>query len=378
MKRSVSASREIHPALSSLSQSTSTAVPDSDTGLNSRSHTSSEHRAKPREVRAPTTARGNHIKTTQNKPKPTQREVERRGGRPSQGEEGRPAKKEERHREKHQGKQERREDRRLAEEQLLRRSWLQSSSEEEEEEEGGEREEGEAVKRQRARKETDRGGRGGRREQKQRRKWQSAPAKQPLCCQEEPSIRLEARAEKRARSEEERSRPSPATRSSSSSSCSDSEAGHRAPVARASADSTSHERASKRGPGEPAGSTECRGASSHKQERPRGDVPVERKHKLYTLVPFGRGERTTTASQRGLRNLLVQIDLGLLRRVPDSGELSPGKKPPSSSSSSIFSSSAKDKQRDMKHPYVPHGAAKDGKRKRKVRIVAQSCTVGRL
>ncbi|XP_075870741.1 uncharacterized protein aff3 [Nelusetta ayraudi] len=355
-KHSVSASRETHPALSSLSQSTSTAVPDSDTGLNSRSRTSSEHRAKPREARAPTTARGNHTKTTQKKPKPTQRGVEQRGGRPSRGEKRRPARKEERHREKHQGKQERREDRRLAEEQLLRRSWVQSSSEEEE----GEEEGGEVVERQRGREETDRGGRGGRREQKQRPEWQAAPAKQPHC-------RPEARAEKRARSEEERSRPPPATRSSSSSG-SDSEPGYRAPVARASADSTSHERASKKRPGESAGSADCRGASCQKQERPRGGTPAERKQKLYTLVPFGRGERSTTASQRGLRNLLVQIDLCLLRRVPDSGELSPVKKPPASSSSSSSSSSsaAKDKQRDMKHPYVPDGAAKDGKRKRKL------------
>lgn len=215
------------------------------------------------------------------------------------------------------------------------------------------------VERQRGREETDRGGRGGRREQKQRREWQAAPAKQPHC-------RPEARVEKRARSEEERSRPPPATHSSLSSG-SDSEPGYQAPVARASADSTSHERASKKRPRESAGSADRRGAGSQKQERPRGGTPAERKQKLYTLVPYGRGERSTTASQRGLRNLLVQIDLCLLRRVPDSGELSPLKKPPSSSStSSSFSSSAKDKQRDMKHPYVPDGAAKDGKRKRKV------------
>lgn len=289
----------------------------------------------------PTSARGNRTKTTQKKPKPRQRGVERSESRPSRGEERRPERKEKRHREKHQGKQERREDRRLAEEQLLRRSWVQSSSE---------GDEGEEVNRQRGREEAGSGGRGGRREKKQRREWRQEEAHRP-----------EARAEKRLRSEEERSRLPPATRSSSTSG-SDSESGCGPPVARASADSTSHERASRSKPGESAdrgGSS----SSSQKPAHPRVGTPAERKKKLYTLVPFGRGERTTTASQRGLRNLLVQIDLCLLRRVPDGEEVSPVKKPLPSPSS------AKDNRKDMKHPYVSDGAAK---RKRKVSVVVQS------
>lgn len=301
----------------------------------------------------PTSARGNHTKTTQKKPKPGQRGAEQSGGWPNRAEERRPERREQRHREKHQGKQERKEDRRLAEEQLRRRSWVQSSSEEEAEEE--------EVERQRGREETGNGGHSSRREQKQRREWQTA--KQPHNRQVDPH-RPEARAEKRLRSEEERSRLLPATRSSSSSG-SDSESGYRPPVARASADSTSHERAPKRRPGESAGLVDCRGTSSQKPARPKGGAPAERKQKLYTLVPFGRGERTSTASQRGLRNLLVQIDLCLLRRVPENEELTPVKKPLSSSTSS----STKDKQKDMKHPYVSDGAAKDGKRKRKVSTV---------
>lgn len=290
--------------------------------------------------------------------------MEHRGDRPNRGEEKRAERKEERYREKHQGKQERKEDRRLAEEQLLRRSWFQTSAEEDEEEEG-------VIERQRRREETERGGHCRRREQKQRREWQTARAKQLHCRQEEP--RRQARTEKRVRSEQERDRSPPSSRSptpqrpssSSASFSSDSEPEYPAPIAKVSADSTSHERVSKRRQQEPRPANH-----SQKPVHPRGPAPgnlgegqpSEGKQKLYTLVPFGRGDHVTTASQRGLRNLVVQIDLCLLRRVPESTGSPSVKKP----LSSTFSSPAKDKQRDMKHLCVPDTVTKDGKRKRKV------------
>eukprot|EP00064_Thunnus_orientalis_P007935 superscaffoldBa00000912_g7957 len=135
-----------------------------------------------------------------------------------------------------------------------------------------------------------------------------------------------------------------------------------AQITKVPADSTSHKRLTKRGqrgPGRPD-------ANKPKAVHPKGPTSgnpsegqqSEGRPKLYTLVPFGRGEKSTASSQRGLRNLVVQIDLCLLKRVPDSTTNSPVKKPSSSSS--------KDKQTEaMKHLFTPDTVTKDGKRKRK-------------
>lgn len=355
-------SRETNPGHSSHSQSTSTAVTNSNTGLNSRSNTSLKHKAKSWEATAPTPVHVHHTKTTQKKPQSKQQEVEHRGDHLNQAEGRKQERKEDRYREKQQGKQERKEDRRLAEEQLLRRPWIQSSAEEDEEEE----EEG-VIERQRKREETARGENSRRREQQQRREWQTAQAKQ-LCCLQDESHR-QARTEKGGRSEEERDpsppSPTPQRPSSSSSASSNSDSEYQAPITKVPADSTSHKRLSNKAKQQGRGT-----ADRPKVVHPRGptlgnpseEQQSEGRQKLYTLVPFGRGDHATPSSQRGLRNLVVQIDLCLLKRVPESTTSSTVKKP----SSSSFSSSTKDKQREMKHLFVPDAVTKDGKRKRKV------------
>ncbi|XP_073329994.1 uncharacterized protein aff3 [Pagrus major] len=375
--------RETNPGHSSHSQSTSKAATNSNAGLNSTPGL--KPRTKTWEATTPTPVHVNHTKTIQKKPQPKEQQVEHRGDHLTQAEGRKPERKEDRYREKQQGKQERKEDRRLAEEQLLRRPWIQSSAEEEEEEE--EEEEG-VIERQRKREETARRENSRRREQQHRREWQTVQTKQRLPTSTErhrlqdDSHQHQGRAKKCGRSEEERElqqdpSPSPSrsptphrvssSSSASSSSNSDSESEYQAPITKVPADSTSHKRLTKRGQQGP-GTTD---ASRPKVVHPRGPTsgnpgegqPSEGKQKLYTLVPFGRGEQATTSSQRGLRNLVVQIDLSLLKRVPDSTTSSPVKKPPSSSSSS----STKDKPGEaMKHLYVPETVTKDGKRKRKL------------
>lgn len=226
------------------------------------------------------------------------------------------------------------------------------------------------IERQRKREETARGENSRRREQQQRREWQTAQAKQLRCLQDESH--RQARTEKGGRSEEERDpspprlshSPTPQRPRSSSSASSNSDSEYQAPITKVPADSTSHKTLSKRrqqGPGT---------ADRPKVVHPRGptlgnpseEQQSEGRQKLYTLVPFGRGDHATASSQRGLRNLVVQIDLCLLKRVPESTTSSTVKKP----SSSSFSSSTKDKQREMKHLFVPDTVTKDGKRKRKV------------
>lgn len=365
-KHLVHTSRETNSA---HSQSTSKAATNSNTGLDSRSHPSLKPTAK-------SPVHVNHTKPTQKKPQSKEREVEHRGDHLSQAEGRKHERKEDRHREKQQGKQERKENRRLAEEQLLRRPWIQSS-EEEEEEEG-------VIERQRKREETARGENRRRREQQHRREWQTVQAKQRLPTSAEPhrlqdDSHHQGRTKKGGRSEEERESqrgPSPpssrsptphkpsSSSSASSSSNSDSESEYQAPITKVPADSTSHKRPPKRGQRGPGATDGNRPKAVHPggpaaSGNPSEGQQSEGKQKLYTLVPFGRGEQATAPSQRGLRNLVVQIDLCLLKRVPDSTTSSTVKKPPSSS--------AKDKQREaMKHLYVPESATKDGKRKRKV------------
>ncbi|XP_059199597.1 AF4/FMR2 family member 3 [Centropristis striata] len=383
-KHLVPTSRETNSSHSSHPQSLKAAA-NPNSGLNSRSNPSLKPRAKPSEAAAPNSVHVNHTKTTQKKPQSKEQEVEHRGDHSSQAEGRKHERKDDRHREKQPGKPDRKEDRRLAEEQLLRRPWVQSSAEEEEEEE--EEEEG-VIERQRRREETARGENRRRREQQHRREWQTVQTKQRLPTNPErhhlqDDSHHQGRTKKAGRSEEERElqqdtspppsrSPTPhrasSSPSTSSSSNSDSESEYQAPITKVPADSTSQRRLPTRGQQGPQGRPD---AIRPKVVLPRGPTSTnpsegqqsEGRQKLYTLVPFGRGEKATAPSQRGLRNLVVQIDLCLLKRVPDSPTSSTVKKPSSSSSSS----STKDKQREaMKHLYVPETVMKDGKRKRKL------------
>lgn len=346
-----------NPGHSSYSQSTSTAVTNSNTRLNSGSHTSQKSQAKSWEAIAPTPV--DPSKTTQKKTQSKQQEVEHRGDHINQAKGRKHEKKDHRHREKQAGRQGREEDKRLAEEQPLRRPWIESSAEEDEEE-------GEEV----VEKQSKRGENSRRSEQQHRREWKSAQDKLPHCQQEEPL--RQRKAEKGGRSEEEThlSPPlphSPAPRrpfsSSSASSNSDSESECQPSITKVQVNATSHRRLSKRQQQVSADRTKVvppRESSLGQQSEEQG----KQKQKLYTLVPFGRGDKATTSSQRGLRNLVVQIDLCLLKRVPESTTISTAKKPPGSSSSS----SSKNQQ-EMKHLFAPEAVTKDGKRKRKVNIV---------
>ncbi|KAM3607916.1 uncharacterized protein V6R79_016161 [Siganus canaliculatus] len=375
------ASRESNPGHSSHSQSTSKAATNPNTGASP----SLKPRTKSWETPTPSSALTNHTKTTPKKPQSKEREVDRRGDHLTQAEGRKPEKKADRHREKQPGRPERKEDRRLAEEQLLRRRWIQSSAEEEEEEEEAE----EVIEKQRkGRGETARGENSRRNEQQHKCEWQTAPPKQRLPTNVERRRHLpenphhRGRSKKAGRREEDKvpqqdpstppsQSPSPRRRSSSSStsssSKSDSESEYQTPVTKVPADSTSHKRLIKRRP-QGSGLTDN---NRPKVVHPRAPTSApqsegqqsEGKQKLYTLVPFGRGEQTAVSSQRGLRNLVVQIDLCLLKRVPDSTTSSPVKKTPSSSNSL----SNKDKQREaMKHLFTPDTVTKDGKRKRKL------------
>ncbi|XP_034550095.1 AF4/FMR2 family member 3 [Notolabrus celidotus] len=377
-KHVVPTSRVTNSGHSAHSKSTSkAATTNSDTGLNSKSNPSLDHWVKSFVGTAQSSVHVNHKKNPQKKPQTKEQEVAHTGNHPTQ-KEGRKDRKEDRLQEKQQGKQERKEDKRLAEEQLLRRPWIQSSAEEEEEEE--ERES--VIERQRRREETEREDNRRRREQQNRHEWQTAQAKQRLSTntrQHRPrdDSQNQGRTKKGGRSQEERElQQEPSTPplcsstphrvssspSTSSSSNSDSESEYQVPIAKVPADSTSNKRLSKtrqQGPGRPDTN---RPKVVHHREPTSGD-PGEGKQKLYTLVPFGRGEKATAPSQRGLRNLVVHIDLSLLKRVPDSTTSSPVKK----SSTSSTASSTKDKQREaMKHLYVPETGTKDSKRKRKL------------
>ncbi|KAM3862317.1 uncharacterized protein aff3 [Diretmus argenteus] len=361
---------------SSHSQSTSKAATNCGTGSNSRPSTNLKPKAKSWEAPAPAPAQVPHVRQSQRKPPSKEQEVDHREATLTQTEDRKQERKEDRYRDKQREKPERKEDRRLAEEQLLRRPWIQSSEEEEEEA---------AKERQIREEETAREQKRRRWEQQQRGEWQAVQPKQrPHTNTKRHRLQgnphHQGRTEKRGRSEEERQSqldpslppsdsPTPVIISSSSSSSgSDSESEYQVNITKSPADSTSHKRPiPKRGqqcPGRPKDNgpkvVYPRGPASG---NPAEGQQSERKQKLYTLVPFGRREHATVSSHRGLRNLVVQIDLCLLKRVPDT-TTGATRKHPSSSSSSL---SVKAKQREaMKHLCIPETANRDDKRKRKL------------
>uniref|UniRef100_A0A3Q1EM34 AF4/FMR2 family, member 3 n=1 Tax=Acanthochromis polyacanthus TaxID=80966 RepID=A0A3Q1EM34_9TELE len=361
-KRLVPSGCEANTGHSSHSQSTSKAAHNSNTGLNPRLISSLKHRSNSLDATAPTSTHVHQAKSSQKKPEAKEQEVEHRRDHLTQVDRRKHERKEDRHREKLQGKRERKEDKRLAEEQLLRRPWIYSSAEEEEDDE--------VIERQRRREEAARGESRRKREQQHRHEWpkQRGPSSTERHRLQDDSHH-QGRTKKGPRSEEDRHlSPPPPSRSpsprrpsssASSSSNSDSESECPAPVAKAPADSTS--RLTKKG--QDSGRPD---ANRPKAVQPRGagsGTPSKGQQKLYTLVPFGRSEKAPPSSQRGLRNLVVHIDLCLLKRVPDSTTNSPVKNPSSSSSSAPN----KDKPREaMKHLFVPETPTKDNKRKRKL------------
>ncbi|KAM4608397.1 uncharacterized protein aff3 [Polymixia lowei] len=359
------------PGHTSQSQSTSKSAG------NSRSSPSVKPKAKCREALAPPAGQVSHTKTPQKKPQSKEQEADHRQVVLTQAEERKKERKEDK---QHREKQERKEDRRLAEEQLLRRPWIQSSEEEEEEEEE------EAKERQRRREETLREEKRKRRKEQQRRgEWQSVQPKQrPHTNTERQRLQGHPHHQgrtKKQRSEEEKreSQPDPSCppshspaplvqSSSSSSSGSDSESEYQADVAKVPADSTSHKRLiPKRGNQGPGRSKDNGPKVVYPSGSASGNAGEERqseaKQKRYTLVPFGRSEQRTVPSHRGLGNLVVHIDLGLLKRVPDT-TTSAAHKPPSSSSSSSSVSKAKHREA-MRHLHIPETVNRDSKRKRK-------------
>ncbi|XP_077583639.1 uncharacterized protein aff3 [Stigmatopora nigra] len=234
-----------------------------------------------------------------------------------------------------------RQDRRLAEEQLLRRRWIESSPEEEAEEVV-------LVEGQKRRP----------RDQPQIRQCQTIQSKEP------PHQRKQGQRSRRA--EKDRTRrdsssslsPLPHGQSPSSSALSNSDSEYRAQVARVPADSTSLRRLRKKGQGQRGSVKPDANKSSGPSSRGRQGGT---KHKLFTLVPFGRSEQAPAPSQRGLGNLVVHIDLCLLNRVPDTDvDFAVG-------AAKSSSSTRKDTQTEaMRHLYVPDAVSKDSKRKRKM------------
>ncbi|KAM9344126.1 uncharacterized protein aff3 isoform 2-T2 [Pholidichthys leucotaenia] len=359
----------------SYSQSTSKTSGTSGCGSNSKS--------RPCEVTAPTSVHVNQTKTSQKKPQQKQHEVDERRHCLIQAEGRKHGRRDDRHRENQKGKQERKEETRLAEEQLLRQNWIQSSAEaeEEEDERGGiqqEKRQQETVAEEKRRRPQH---------QQHRHEWQRLQAKQKASIDDSHQ---QGRTKKGGRREAKTQlnpdpspppssrSPTPPRRSSSSSDSpssnldspsSNSEPEFQSPIVKVPADSTSHKKLIKKGqqcPGRPDAhrpkGVYLRGnGSDNLTEGQQRDG----KQKLYTLVPFGRSDKAAPSSQRGLRNLVVHINLCLLKRVPDSTSTSPVKKPPSSSSSS--SSPNKDKQREaMKHLCFSETLNKDNKRKRKM------------
>ncbi|KAM9485097.1 uncharacterized protein aff3 isoform 5-T6 [Salvelinus alpinus] len=274
-------------------------------------------------------------------------------------------------------KGERQGERRLAEEQLLRRPWVQSSEEEEEED---------VEERKRRREESEKEEKCKRRweEQQQRGEWQAVQPKQRPHTNSErrhhpiDPQRHGTKKKRRRKSEEERQSqpdpsppPSPSSPTpvvpptdSSSSSESDSEPDLPPNVTKVPADSTSSQRPIPRrgyqGPGRPADSrSRVLYPRRTTASNPGQGHQIQGKQKLYTLVPFGRRE-LAAASHRGLRNLVVQIDLSLLNRVPDTTTGTPASHKHSSSSS------ASSKQKEaMRHLCIPETERGDSKRKRK-------------
>lgn len=246
-----------------------------------------------------------------------------------------------------QGKGDKRESRRLAEEQL-KRPWIQSSEEDNEEEE--------RIERRRPTEDAGRGRHQLKRDQHNRHEWHTAQVKSkpPSSAShhhQQDNSRQKDKAKKRSPSPTRTPTPPSPSSSSSSSSSLDTESEYQAPITKVPADSTSQKKQVRRSIQDPSRPNRL------KTTPPSVGISGESRQKLYTLVPFGRSEKATAPAQRGLRNLVVQIDLCLLKRVPDSTTRSPPKK-----TSSHSSSTTKDKEREaMRHYYVP-----DGKRKRKL------------
>lgn len=379
--------RETRTVDTSQSQPVCKATSTPGTGSSARPSPNLIHWTKLWEARPSNPVQTNNSQHVQKKLQTKAQAAEQRRFHVTQAEERKAQRKEDRrHHEKQPGKPERKEDRRLAEEQLRRRPWIQSlAAEEEEEEEEGARE------RQGGRKESERGK--SRRKGEPLNKWPTAQAKEggPTSIEqhrlpEDPGY--QGRTKKGGRCEEDKDfsprlsshSPTPQKTSSSSSSSSssspsnsDSESECQPQTEKVSADSTSHQRLTKKGHQAPSRKDASRPKVIHPKEinsrHPCEGSQTAGRQKLYTLVPFGRSEKAAPTSQRGLRNLVVHIDLCLLKRVPDSTTNS-AKKPSSSSSPSV----TKDKQREaMKHVQVPETLTKDGKRKRKVNNTCSHC-----
>ncbi|XP_061735301.1 AF4/FMR2 family member 3 isoform X1 [Nerophis ophidion] len=298
---------ETHPGQGSCSQSSS----KSASNYHPRSSTDLRPRAKSWEAKAPSAVHVDPSKTSQSK----KREVVQREVPLAETEAGRHRRKDDtRHRESQAGK-----DKRLAQEQLLRRCWIESSAEYEEEKEGAG-----AIER-----------RGRRTKEKLQTRSKERHPPRTTEHQRDPSPS---------------SSPTPQARSPPSSTSSHSDLECQTQIAKVPADSTSLRKRGQHGSGRPD-ACKSQGADQGQQS--------EARHQLYTLVPFGRSDQATGPSQRGLRNLVVHIDLCLLRRVPDTA-LNPLAKAPSTTSS-------KERQREaMKHVYMPDAVSKDSKRKRKL------------
>ncbi|KAF3843411.1 hypothetical protein F7725_002260 [Dissostichus mawsoni] len=326
-------SRETNSGHSSHSQSTSKTATNPTTGLNSRSNPSIKPRAKSSEAPAPVHV--NQTKPTQKKAQCKDQAVEHRGDHLSQAE-GKTREK----RSQTSGTKARETGEKGRQEAGGGAATETSLDPQEEEEE-------EVIVIESRREE--RGENRRRREQQQRREWQTKH-RVPTNTTQQRHQDESHRTKKGGRSEEERELSPPPSRSpsphkvhSSSSSNSESESEHQAPITK----ETPPERGRSEG-------------DRPKVVQPTAGHPGEGGQKLYTLVPFGRSEQATAPSQRGLRNLVVHIDLCLLKRVPDSTTTSPVKKPSASSAT-------KDKQREaMKHLCLPEAASKDSKRKRKL------------
>lgn len=378
LKHSVPFSREIRTAHSSQFQSTCKSISNSGNGSSSKPSPSLIQWSKLWDPRASNSVHINNSQNVQKKLQTKTQEVDQRKFHLTQAEERQAEKKDRHHREKQPGKPERKKDRRLAEEQLLRRPWIQSSAEEEEEEE-------KAREHQSGRKETERGE--NRRKGEQPSKWQTALAKERGAisieqCRLPEDSDYQGRTKKGQRCEEVKDlSPHPSSRSpiprkppsssssssSTSSSNSDSETECLPPPDKVSADSTSHKRLTKKGHQAPGRPDALRPKVIHPKgvnlSHPCEGQQTVGKQKLYTLVPFGRSDKTAPTSQRGLRNLVVHIDLCLLKRVPDCTPNPTIQKSSSSASPSL----TKDKQREvMKHMQVPETLTKESKRKRKV------------
>ncbi|XP_035378688.1 AF4/FMR2 family member 3 isoform X2 [Electrophorus electricus] len=170
---------------------------------------------------------------------------------------------------------------------------------------------------------------------------------------------------RRSSSSSSSSSSSPSSSSSESSSESDSEPGPPPNVAKVPADSTSSRRPiSKRRPPAPSGPAESGACAAH-HAGPDDPSPAKGqqhrgKHRLYTLVPFGRTEQSSKVSHRGLRDLVVKIDLALLTRVPSTSEVPQRRL---SSSSSTSSSSKTKEKTPMRNQYHREPAEARAKRK---------------